>query len=107
MSFNLSSDVWARPACRGFPNYASGSWGPIEADDLLDAMAALGAIGEEKWTSAAACRPEKPESSPERNDEREIRILSDGRGPSQARSAGVRPSRGIRSKARKARLTLH
>jgi len=21
---------------RGFPNYAAGSWGPIEADDLLE-----------------------------------------------------------------------
>ena len=29
-------DVWHALPARGFPNYASGSWGPIEADDLLE-----------------------------------------------------------------------
>ena len=29
-------DVWRALPARGFPNYASGSWGPIEADDLLE-----------------------------------------------------------------------
>jgi glucose-6-phosphate 1-dehydrogenase len=28
-------DVWHALPARGFPNYASGSWGPQEADDLL------------------------------------------------------------------------
>ena len=29
-------DVWRALPARGFPNYAAGSWGPIEADDLLE-----------------------------------------------------------------------
>jgi len=29
-------DVWHALPARGFPNYAAGSWGPIEADDLLE-----------------------------------------------------------------------
>src|SRR6202165_1760914 len=29
-------DVWHALPARGFPNYAGGSWGPIEADDLLE-----------------------------------------------------------------------
>jgi glucose-6-phosphate 1-dehydrogenase len=29
-------DVWKALPARGFPNYASGSWGPKEADDLLE-----------------------------------------------------------------------
>src|SRR6202158_5114138 len=29
------SDGWAAVPARGFPNYAAGSWGPQEADDLL------------------------------------------------------------------------
>jgi len=28
-------DVWHALPARGFPNYASGSWGPVEAEDLL------------------------------------------------------------------------
>jgi glucose-6-phosphate 1-dehydrogenase len=28
-------DVWRALPARGFPNYAAGSWGPKEADDLL------------------------------------------------------------------------
>ena len=28
-------DVWHAIPARGFPNYAAGSWGPQEADDLL------------------------------------------------------------------------
>jgi len=28
-------DVWRALPARGFPNYAAGSWGPAEADDLL------------------------------------------------------------------------
>ena len=29
-------DVWHALPARGFPNYAAGSWGPIEAEDLLE-----------------------------------------------------------------------
>lgn len=29
-------DVWKALPARGFPNYAAGSWGPPEADDLLE-----------------------------------------------------------------------
>jgi glucose-6-phosphate 1-dehydrogenase len=29
-------DVWHALPARGFPNYASGSWGPVEADELLE-----------------------------------------------------------------------
>jgi glucose-6-phosphate 1-dehydrogenase len=29
-------DVWHALPPRGFPNYASGSWGPPEAEDLLE-----------------------------------------------------------------------
>jgi glucose-6-phosphate 1-dehydrogenase len=29
-------DVWKALPARGFPNYAAGSWGPGEADDLLE-----------------------------------------------------------------------
>ena len=29
-------DIWRALPARGFPNYAAGSWGPIEADDLLE-----------------------------------------------------------------------
>ena len=29
-------DVWHALPARGFPNYAAGSWGPVEADELLE-----------------------------------------------------------------------
>jgi len=29
-------DVWKALPARGFPNYAAGSWGPREADDLME-----------------------------------------------------------------------
>ena len=29
-------DVWHALPARGFPNYASGSWGPVEGDELLE-----------------------------------------------------------------------
>jgi glucose-6-phosphate 1-dehydrogenase len=29
-------DVWKALPARGFPNYSAGSWGPQEADDLLE-----------------------------------------------------------------------
>jgi glucose-6-phosphate 1-dehydrogenase len=29
-------DVWRALPARGFPNYAAGSWGPAEAEDLLN-----------------------------------------------------------------------
>ena len=29
-------DVWKALPSRGFPNYAAGSWGPLEADELLE-----------------------------------------------------------------------
>jgi glucose-6-phosphate 1-dehydrogenase len=29
-------DVWHALPARGFPNYAAGSWGPAEAEDLLE-----------------------------------------------------------------------
>jgi glucose-6-phosphate 1-dehydrogenase len=29
-------DVWHALPARGFPNYAAGSWGPDEADELLE-----------------------------------------------------------------------
>jgi glucose-6-phosphate 1-dehydrogenase len=29
-------DVWAALPPRNFPNYAAGSWGPREADELLE-----------------------------------------------------------------------
>jgi glucose-6-phosphate 1-dehydrogenase len=30
-------DVWKALPPRKFPNYASGTWGPIESDQLLEA----------------------------------------------------------------------
>jgi glucose-6-phosphate 1-dehydrogenase len=51
-------DVWHALPARGFPNYAAGSWGPKEADDLLARDGrAWRQIGEEeidKQFSAAA-----------------------------------------------------
>jgi glucose-6-phosphate 1-dehydrogenase len=42
-------DVWRALPARGFPNYAAGSWGPIEADDLLERDArSWRRIGEEE-----------------------------------------------------------
>jgi glucose-6-phosphate 1-dehydrogenase len=29
-------DVWHALPARGFPNYAAGSWGPVEAEELLE-----------------------------------------------------------------------
>ena len=29
-------DVWKALPARNFPNYAAGTWGPKEADDLLE-----------------------------------------------------------------------
>ena len=29
-------DVWHALPARGFPNYPAGSWGPIEAEELLE-----------------------------------------------------------------------
>ena len=28
-------DVWRALPARGFPNYGAGSWGPVEAEELL------------------------------------------------------------------------
>ena len=36
-------DVWEALPPRDFPNYAAGTWGPKEADDLLDQISATGA----------------------------------------------------------------
>jgi len=57
-------DVWHALPARGFPNYAGGSWGPIEGDELLQRDGrAWRRIGEEELDKrgriAAPATPEK------------------------------------------------
>ena len=57
-------DVWHALPARGFPNYAAGSWGPIEGDELLQRDGrAWRRIGEEELDKrgriAAPATPEK------------------------------------------------
>jgi glucose-6-phosphate 1-dehydrogenase len=56
-------DVWQALPPRGFPNYAAGSWGPAEADELLQRDGrAWRRIGEEeidKHTSTNVTMPDK------------------------------------------------
>ena len=57
-------DVWHALPARGFPNYAAGSWGPVEADELLQKDGrAWRRIGEEELDKrgriAAPATPEK------------------------------------------------
>ncbi len=50
-------DVWKALPARGFPNYASGSWGPKEADDLFNATAAPGEGSAKKKKMRRVPRP--------------------------------------------------
>jgi glucose-6-phosphate 1-dehydrogenase len=51
-------DVWHALPARGFPNYAAGSWGPIEADDLLERDGrAWRRIGEEELDKRGRVAP--------------------------------------------------
>jgi glucose-6-phosphate 1-dehydrogenase len=55
-------DVWHALPARGFPNYAAGSWGPKESDDLLARDGrAWRRIGEEELDKRGRiAAPEKP-----------------------------------------------
>src|SRR5947208_7660722 len=51
-------DVWHALPARGFPNYAAGSWGPIEADELLQKDGrAWRRIGEEELDKRGRIAP--------------------------------------------------
>jgi glucose-6-phosphate 1-dehydrogenase len=53
-------DVWRALPARGFPNYAAGSWGPAEADELLHKDGrAWRRIGEEEVDRRGRVAPEK------------------------------------------------
>jgi glucose-6-phosphate 1-dehydrogenase len=49
-------DVWKALPPRGFPNYPAGSWGPQEADDLLerDGRAWRNVLGDEAEEKCSA-----------------------------------------------------
>jgi glucose-6-phosphate 1-dehydrogenase len=55
-------DVWKALPARGFPNYAAGSWGPQEADELMqrDARAWRVIDGEEADAQCATAASEHP-----------------------------------------------
>src|SRR6266404_3930023 len=49
-------DVWHALPARGFPNYAAGSWGPVEAEELLEREGrAWRPIGEEEIDHDRGC----------------------------------------------------
>ena len=51
-------DVWHALPARGFPNYAAGSWGPIEGDELLEKDGrAWHRIGEEELDNRGRIAP--------------------------------------------------
>ena len=51
-------DVWHALPARGFPNYAAGSWGPSEADELLERDGrSWRRIGEEDLDLTSATSP--------------------------------------------------
>jgi glucose-6-phosphate 1-dehydrogenase len=51
-------DVWHALPARGFPNYAAGSWGPLEADELLEKDGrAWRRIGEEELDKRGRIAP--------------------------------------------------
>ncbi|HZS72404.1 MAG TPA: glucose-6-phosphate dehydrogenase, partial [Candidatus Acidoferrum sp.] len=53
-------DVWRALPARGFPNYAAGSWGPPEADELLQKDGrAWRRIGEEEVDKRGRVAPER------------------------------------------------
>jgi glucose-6-phosphate 1-dehydrogenase len=45
-------DVWKALPPRGFPNYPSGSWGPLEADELMERDGRSWRRIEEEWDAA-------------------------------------------------------
>jgi glucose-6-phosphate 1-dehydrogenase len=57
-------DVWHALPARGFPNYAAGSWGPIEADELLEKEGrAWRRIGEEELDKRGRIAPQATEKT--------------------------------------------
>jgi len=53
-------DVWHALPARGFPNYAAGSWGPVEADELLERDGrAWRPIGEEDIDHDRGCNDDE------------------------------------------------
>jgi glucose-6-phosphate 1-dehydrogenase len=57
-------DVWRALPARDFPNYAAGSWGPVEAEELLERDGrAWRRIGEENIDPRGRIAPPSPEKS--------------------------------------------
>jgi glucose-6-phosphate 1-dehydrogenase len=53
-------DVWHALPARGFPNYAAGSWGPVEAEELLEREGrAWRPIGEEEIDRDRGCNDDE------------------------------------------------
>jgi glucose-6-phosphate 1-dehydrogenase len=53
-------DVWHALPARGFPNYSAGSWGPLEAEELLEREGrAWRPIGEEEIDHDRGCNEEE------------------------------------------------
>ena len=53
-------DVWHALPARGFPNYSAGSWGPVEAEELLESEGrAWRPIGEEEIDRDRGCNDDE------------------------------------------------
>jgi len=53
-------DVWHALPARGFPNYSAGSWGPVEAEELLEREGrAWRPIGEEEIDRDRGCNDDE------------------------------------------------
>jgi glucose-6-phosphate 1-dehydrogenase len=53
-------DVWHALPARGFPNYPAGSWGPVEAEELLEREGrAWRPIGEEEIDRDRGCNDDE------------------------------------------------
>ena len=49
-------DVWNALPARGFPNYAAGSWGPRDAEELMERDGRVGAASAKKTSISVASR---------------------------------------------------
>ncbi len=61
-------DVWKALPARGFPNYTAGSWGPKEADELLQRDGRAWHDIEDDDKDAAKCPAARSSAAPERAD---------------------------------------
>ncbi len=63
-------DVWHALPPRGFPNYPAGSWGPVEAEELLEREGrAWRPIGEEEIDRDRGCVEEADDVAAARRQE--------------------------------------